>query len=83
MTHCSSRSEKQRPRCWRTTYHTAHDTHHGEQVVKGRRMMLAASDIFLGWTTGRDVSRHFYWRQLRDMKGSALVEAMAAIGLTF
>jgi uncharacterized protein (DUF2252 family) len=58
-------------------------THHGEQVVKGRRMMLAASDIFLGWTTGRDVSHHFYWRQLRDMKGSALVEAMAAIGLTF
>jgi uncharacterized protein (DUF2252 family) len=51
--------------------------HHGERVVKGQRMMQAASDIFLGWTTGQDVSRHFYWRQLRDMKGSALVEAMA------
>ena len=46
-------------------------------------MMQAASDIFLGWTTGRDANRHFYWRQLRDMKGSALVEAMAPIGLTF
>ena len=28
-------------------------------------------------------SRYFYWRQLRDMKGSALVEAMVAVGLTF
>jgi hypothetical protein len=29
------------------------------------------------------VRRHFYWRQLRDMKGSALVEAMTPLGLTF
>ena len=57
--------------------------HHGERVVKGQRMMQAASDIFLGWTTARDANRHFYWRQLRDMKGSALVEAMAPIGHTF
>ena len=49
----------------------------GERVVQGQRMMQAASDIFLGWTRGADVSRHFYWRQLRDMKGSALVEAMS------
>jgi sugar/nucleoside kinase (ribokinase family) len=28
------------------------------------------------------VQRHFYWRQLRDMKGSALVEAMSPLGLT-
>ena len=27
--------------------------------------------------------RHFYWRQLRDMKGSAIVEAMSPLGLTF
>jgi uncharacterized protein (DUF2252 family) len=46
---------------------------HGERVVQGQRMMQAASDIFLGWTKGLDTSRHFYWRQLRDMKGSALV----------
>ena len=45
---------------------------HGERVVQGQRMMQAASDIYLGWTKGVDVSRHFYWRQLRDMKGSAL-----------
>ena len=55
----------------------------GERVVHGQRMMQAASDIFLGWTRGVDVQRHFYWRQLRDMKGSALVEAMAPLGLTF
>jgi uncharacterized protein (DUF2252 family) len=55
----------------------------GERVVQGQRMMQAASDIFLGWTRGVDVKRHFYWRQLRDMKGSALVEAMTPLGLTF
>ena len=53
---------------------------HGERVVQGQRMMQAASDIFLGWTRGVDVKRNFYWRQLRDMKGSALVEAMAPLG---
>jgi len=56
---------------------------HGERVVQGQRMMQAASDIFLGWTRGVDVKRNFYWRQLRDMKGSALVEAMSPLGLTF
>jgi uncharacterized protein (DUF2252 family) len=56
---------------------------HGERVVYGQRMMQAASDIFLGWTKGADVNRHYYWRQLRDMKGSAEVEAMAPMGLNF
>jgi len=56
---------------------------HGERVVQGQRMMQAASDIFLGWTKGVDVNRHFYWRQLRDMKGSALVELMAPVTLTY
>jgi uncharacterized protein (DUF2252 family) len=56
---------------------------HGERVVQGQRMMQAASDIYLGWTKGVDVRRHFYWRQLRDMKGSALVEVMAPPALTF
>jgi uncharacterized protein (DUF2252 family) len=54
---------------------------HGERVVRGQRMMQAASDIFLGWGEGQD-GRHFYWRQLRDMKGSAVVETMAPEGLT-
>ena len=56
---------------------------HGERVVHGQRMMQAASDIYLGWTKGVDVNRHFYWRQLRDMKGSAEVETMAPVGLDF
>jgi uncharacterized protein (DUF2252 family) len=56
---------------------------HGERVVQGQRMMQAASDIYLGWTKGLDVRRHFYWRQLRDMKGSALVEGMTPVGLAF
>ena len=56
---------------------------HGERVVQGQRLMQAASDIYLGWTKGLDVRRHFYWRQLRDMKGSAIVEAMVPLGLTY
>ena len=56
---------------------------HGERVVQGQRMMQAASDIYLGWTKGLDVRRHFYWRQLRDMKGSVEAEALAPLGLTF
>jgi hypothetical protein len=56
---------------------------HGERVVQGQRIMQAVSDIYLGWTKGRDVNRNFYWRQLRDMKGSALVEAMAPLTMTY
>jgi len=56
---------------------------HGERVVQGQQMMQAASDIFLGWTTGVDKNRHYYWRQLRDMKGSAVVETMTPFGLTY
>jgi uncharacterized protein (DUF2252 family) len=55
---------------------------HGERVVCGQRMMQAASDIFLGWTQAKiPTTHHFYWRQLRDMKGSADVEAMKPIAL--
>jgi hypothetical protein len=35
--------------------------------------MQSASDIFLGWTQGLG-GRHFYLRQLRDVKISAVVE---------
>jgi len=55
----------------------------GARVVQGQRMMQAASDIFLGWTKGVDVTRNFYWRQLRDMKGSAVVELMAPVTLRY
>ncbi len=55
----------------------------GERVVQGQRMMQAASDIYLGWTKGVEADRCLYWRQLRDMKGSAVVESMKPFGLTF
>jgi uncharacterized protein (DUF2252 family) len=54
----------------------------GQRVVQGQRLMQAVSDIFLGWTRGADVSRHFYWRQLRDMKGSVETEGVTPLGLT-
>jgi uncharacterized protein (DUF2252 family) len=55
----------------------------GSRVVHGQRMMQAASDIYLGWTKGVQAGRFLYWRQLRDMKGSVVVEAMAPMGLAF
>jgi uncharacterized protein (DUF2252 family) len=51
--------------------------HQGERVVQGQRVTQAASDAFLGWVTGTgERHREFYVRQLRDMKGSAAIEAM-------
>ncbi|MDE1179729.1 DUF2252 domain-containing protein [Paraburkholderia sp.] len=47
--------------------------HEGARVVEGQRMLQAASDIFLGWATGPS-GRHYYLRQLRDMKLSANIE---------
>jgi uncharacterized protein (DUF2252 family) len=44
----------------------------GERVVNGYRLMQPASDIFLGWTRGP--KRDFFFRQLRDIKISPLVE---------
>jgi uncharacterized protein (DUF2252 family) len=55
----------------------------GERVVQGQRIMQAASDIYLGWTKGEQDNRFLYWRQLRDMKGSAVVESMAPVGLGY
>ncbi len=47
--------------------------HHGQRVVEGQRLTQAASDIFLGWSTG-PMGRHFYFRQLKDKKISPEVE---------
>jgi len=49
---------------------------HGQRVVAGQRLMQATSDIFLGWIRGDD-GRDYYWRQLRDMKGSVPIEALS------
>ena len=46
---------------------------HGQRVVVGQRLMQTASDVFLGWTRGKN-GRDVYVRQLRDMKLSAIIE---------
>jgi hypothetical protein len=55
-------------------------SNHGQRVVVGHRLMQSASDIFLGWTTGRE-GRHFYIRQLRDAKMKPMVETFNAIDM--
>ena len=49
----------------------------GERVVRGQRLMQATSDVLLGWSRGATAGHHYYCRQLRDMKGSAVVAAMS------
>jgi uncharacterized protein (DUF2252 family) len=51
--------------------------HHGQRVVEGQRLTQPASDLFLGWVIGPE-GRHFYIRQLRDVKLSPLVETYDA-----
>ena len=56
----------------------------GQRVVTGQHLMQAASDIFLGWqrATGPDgIDRDYYLRQLRDGKGSVVVEEMVPDGM--
>ncbi|KPK10758.1 MAG: hypothetical protein AMJ56_07315 [Anaerolineae bacterium SG8_19] len=51
-----------------------------QRVVIGRRLMQASSDIFLGWNRGL-TGIQYYWRQLKDMKGSFDVTRLNAKGL--
>ena len=57
----------------------------GQRVVAGQRLMQATSDIFLGWqhvSAGVDgKARDFYIRQLKDWKGSVVVEALVPTGM--
>ena len=61
--------------------------HQGERVVIGQRLTQAATDPFLGWTTGIGTSgttlKHYYVRQLRDMKGSMSVPLMDPLQLDY
>lgn len=52
----------------------------GQRVVSGQRLMQSSSDIFLGWTRGRQGYDYFV-RQLRDMKMSIPVEGASAVQL--
>ena len=82
-TPCSCRSRKRRTSVLEDHLPKSRYKQPGERVVQGQRRMQAASDIFLGWTKGAEADRFLYWRQLRDMKGSAVVEAMAPATLAF
>jgi uncharacterized protein (DUF2252 family) len=50
--------------------------HHGERVVRGQRLLQAASDMLLGFATG-PTGRHLYVRQLRDAKIKPALEIMS------
>jgi len=55
----------------------------GQRVVEGQRLMQTVSDIFLGWNKEEETGNHYYWRQLRDWKGSADVDNLNASDLTY
>jgi uncharacterized protein (DUF2252 family) len=46
----------------------SHYANHGERVVVGQRMLQAATDVFLGWTTAPIDGRCFYIRRLKDSR---------------
>jgi uncharacterized protein (DUF2252 family) len=54
--------------------------HHGQRVVVGQRLMQSASDMFLGWLSAAE-GRHYFIRQLRDMKFSVPLDGIKADGL--
>jgi hypothetical protein len=49
----------------------------GQRVVKGQRLLQAANYIFLGWNESAVSGHQYYWRQLRDWKGSVDVDRSA------
>ncbi|MFN8186718.1 MAG: DUF2252 family protein [Gaiellales bacterium] len=51
--------------------------HHGQRVVVGQRLIQAAGDVFLGWAEGAATGRHYYVRQLWDLKGQGDPMVMA------
>jgi hypothetical protein len=50
--------------------------HAGRRVVEGQRLMQAFPDVFLGWTLAPHSGRHYYVRQLHDMKGAFAIPHM-------
>ncbi len=58
----------------------------GERVVHGQRLTQMTSDIFLGWERVHGIDgqdRDFYIRQLRDGKGSVVVEHLDPATMAF
>ncbi|MDX6231027.1 MAG: hypothetical protein QOI76_4417 [Frankiales bacterium] len=56
--------------------------HHGQRVVAGQRLIQTAGDIFLGYGTAPVSGRHYYVRQLWDVKGSSDPSRMDLATLT-
>ncbi len=52
-----------------------------QRVVVNQRLIQAASDIFLGWSQGVVTRSQYYWRQLKDMKGSFDVTTLDETGM--
>lgn len=56
--------------------------HAGQRVVIGQRIMQAASDMFLGWTTSTgEGKRQYFIRQLSDAKIKPVIEVMKEANL--
>ena len=57
-------------------------TSQGERVVTGQRLIQAVGDIFLGWHTSHASEVDYYWRQFKDLKGSAAIDELDGKGLS-
>jgi uncharacterized protein (DUF2252 family) len=53
----------------------------GRRVVEGQRMMQAASDPFLGYTSNEDSGRHYYVRMLKNRRLGGVSEIAEAESL--
>lgn len=51
------------------------------RVVTAQRLIQASSDMFLGWHESGLTGLEYYWRQLKDLKGSIDVELLGKDGL--
>jgi uncharacterized protein (DUF2252 family) len=54
---------------------------YAQRVVIGQQLMQTTNDIFLGWHSSEFSGTDFYWRQLKDMKGSVNVAKLDEDGL--
>ncbi|MGA3225326.1 MAG: DUF2252 domain-containing protein [Acidobacteriaceae bacterium] len=55
--------------------------HEGQRVVVGQRALQATSDVMLGWTEMD--GRHYYVRQMKNLKGSVPVEWLTGDAFNF
>ncbi|QGM47442.1 DUF2252 domain-containing protein [Methylocystis heyeri] len=53
----------------------------GARVVSGQRIMQAATDMFLGWTTDPESNRQFYVRHLKNKRLGSVADLLQAKSL--